>query len=132
SNLLVGEKSKSSYFLKSNSSSTLISIGEYFSSFKVMMGDVFISVLHSQSIPCFSSTVLHVDRYSCRKSSNSSPFISCFTEVGSCVGSVNPDILDFSSVLKKKNLIKLSLVNYCILPEHHVASLEKDSYIICI
>src|SRR4029434_1278345 len=102
SNLLVGEESKSSYFLKSNSSSTLISIGEYFSSFKVMMGDVFISVLHSQSIPGFSSTVLHVDRYSCRKSSNSSSFISFFTDMSGCDGSVNPDISDLSSVLEKE------------------------------
>src|SRR4029434_8376941 len=105
---LVGEESKSSYFLKSNSSSSLISIGEQFSSFKVMMVDVSISALHSYSSPGFSSTVLHVDRYSCRKSSNSSSFISGFTEVGSCVGSVNPDISDFSSVLEKI----LTLSNY--------------------
>ena len=66
----------------------------------VMVGDVYISVLISHSIPGFSSTVWFADKYSCRKSSNSSSFISFFTDMSGCDGSVNPDISDFSSVLE--------------------------------
>src|SRR4029434_5815864 len=100
-NLLVGLEATRSYF-KPDSSSCLISISEDFSSLQVKVGDLSVSVLHS----CFSpgtSTFLLADRYSCRKSSNSSSFISSFTDISSCDGSVDPDISDFSSVSQRKS-----------------------------
>src|SRR4029434_7140970 len=92
-NLPVGLESVLPYSLKSDVSSCLISNGEYSSSLRVKVGDVYISVLQSASSPGFSSTFRIADRYSCRKSSNSSSFISSFTDISSCDGSVDPDIL---------------------------------------
>ena len=57
----------------------------------------------SASSPGFSSTFGIEDRYSCRKSSNSSSLSSSFTDMISCDGSVDPDISDFSSVFQRKS-----------------------------
>src|SRR4029434_8431471 len=102
-NLPVGLESVLPYSLKSDVSSCLISNGEYSSSLWVKVGDVYISVLQSCSSPGFSSTFGIADRYSCRKSSNSSSLNSSFTDMSSCGVSVDPDISDFSSVLEKEN-----------------------------
>src|SRR4029434_7229009 len=90
-----------SHSLKSGSS--FISIREEFSSLQVKVGDVCVSVLQSCSSSGFSSTFWISNKYSDGKSSNSSSLISSFTDMSICDGSVDPAIVDLSSVFQRKS-----------------------------